>query len=348
MLMLVKPARARPSWYSAKDKAPAMQPMEPPRRARSASGQVILGEDVGYPEAPPGRSTRKLSKSTASLLPDRLITQLEMITSTEPSGNGMSSIWPRRNSTLTAPASAALARARSSISAVMSRPYALPDGPTRRADNSTSMPPPDPRMKNRLTVPEVSDSERAPTAKAGRNSRLGHFALVSREIRAGAGPGLLLPTAGISAGRDTPVSDDDGGLRIAGPHPLAYPFSIAGAGHGGGQPMRAPPGRRVLGCGAGSRPRRRASPAQPGPPHEALSCGGSSSAGTGQRRRSDRRRMLTAGMGGDQRHQPQPDRISQRFQQRCDLLSLPGRRRPSRQRRATRGRIRRAQHPQWN
>ena len=33
----------------------------------------------------------------------------------------------------------------SSISSVMSRPYALPVGPTRLAESSTSMPPPDPR-----------------------------------------------------------------------------------------------------------------------------------------------------------------------------------------------------------
>src|SRR6267143_5076689 len=38
----------------------------------------------------------------------------------------------------------------------MSRPYALPDGPTRFADSSTSSPPPDPR--SRTVSPAVSTS----------------------------------------------------------------------------------------------------------------------------------------------------------------------------------------------
>jgi hypothetical protein len=90
-------------------------------------------------------STRKVSANTAGLSVERLTTQLEMTTSTVPAGSGMASIWPLRKSTLVAPASAALARARASISSVMSSPYALPDGPTRLADNSASMPPPEPR-----------------------------------------------------------------------------------------------------------------------------------------------------------------------------------------------------------
>jgi hypothetical protein len=74
------------------------------------------------PIRPPGTSTRNISASTAGLSADRLITQLEITTSTEASGSGRSSIWPLRNSTLAAPALAALARASSSISPVMSTP----------------------------------------------------------------------------------------------------------------------------------------------------------------------------------------------------------------------------------
>src|SRR5260370_589413 len=87
----------------------------------------------------PGRRTRKLSAKTAGRSVDRLIAQLEMITSTELSGSGIASICPRRNTAFSAPATRALARARSSIASVMSRPYALPAGPTRRAESSTSM-----------------------------------------------------------------------------------------------------------------------------------------------------------------------------------------------------------------
>src|SRR5215472_5298738 len=99
------------------------------------------------PIRPPGTRTRNISASTAGLSVDRLITQLEITTSTDASGSGRSSISPLRNSTFSAPALAALARARVSMSSVMSTPYANPDGPTRRADSSTSMPPPDPRSK---------------------------------------------------------------------------------------------------------------------------------------------------------------------------------------------------------
>src|ERR1019366_5814668 len=147
MLMPVKPASVSPSWYSAKDRAPAMQPIGPPRSARSAGVRWSSARMPETPRRPPGRRTRKLSAKTAALSPDRLITQLEMITSTELSGSGIASMWPCRNSTLAAPARAALARARLSISSVMSRPYAFPAGPTRRAGSSTSIPPPEPRSR---------------------------------------------------------------------------------------------------------------------------------------------------------------------------------------------------------
>ena len=94
---------------------------------------------------PPGLSTRNASRSTASLSVDRLMTQFEMTTSTELSGSGMCSIVPLRNSTFVAPALRWFSRASASISSVMSRPYALPVGPTRLAESRTSMPPPDPR-----------------------------------------------------------------------------------------------------------------------------------------------------------------------------------------------------------
>src|SRR5207302_3522929 len=64
---------------------------------------------------------------------------------TELSGSGICSISPFRNSALVSPLLRLFSSASASISSVMSRPYALPAGPTRRADSSTSMPPPDPR-----------------------------------------------------------------------------------------------------------------------------------------------------------------------------------------------------------
>ena len=68
-----------------------------------------------------------------------------MMTSTESSGSGIASISPLRNSALSTPAFRWFSRASASISSVMSRPYAFPVGPTRLAESSTSMPPPEPR-----------------------------------------------------------------------------------------------------------------------------------------------------------------------------------------------------------
>ena len=50
------------------------------------------------------------------------MTQLEITTSTAPSGSGMSSISPLRNSTFASPLFAWFSRARASISSVMSSP----------------------------------------------------------------------------------------------------------------------------------------------------------------------------------------------------------------------------------
>jgi hypothetical protein len=93
------------------------------------------------PMRPPGRTTRAISVSTAALSVERLMTQLDMTTSTLLAGSGICSMTPLRKWTFATPASRAFCRARASISSVMSRPYAVPVGPTRRAERMTSMPP---------------------------------------------------------------------------------------------------------------------------------------------------------------------------------------------------------------
>src|SRR5688500_699094 len=140
-----KPTSVSRSTNSCSSSAPATQPTQSSMLRRTASGTSPRTTTSLTANRPPGLSTRNASASTLRLSPDRLITQLEMMTSTLASGSGMCSICPSRNSTLVTPASAALRRASSSMSPVMSRPYALPVGPTRRAESSTSMPPPEPR-----------------------------------------------------------------------------------------------------------------------------------------------------------------------------------------------------------
>ena len=59
------------------------------RVASSMPGSAITSETA---KRPPGRSTRAASARTLRLSPARLITQLEITTSTEASGSGISSM----------------------------------------------------------------------------------------------------------------------------------------------------------------------------------------------------------------------------------------------------------------
>ena len=151
-----KPTSASRRRNSPSSSAPATQPTHSSMLRRTASGTSPRTTTSLTANRPPGFSTRNASASTRRLSPDRLMTQLLMTTSTLASGSGISSMRPFRNSTFVTPASAAFRRARASMSSVMSRPYALPVGPTRRADSSTSMPPPEPRSST--TSPGASDA----------------------------------------------------------------------------------------------------------------------------------------------------------------------------------------------
>ena len=85
-------------------------------------GQGVVRDDVADADPATGSQHRAISPRTAALSVERLMTQLLMTTSTEASPSGIDSIRPLRNSTFVAPASAALWRASSSISSVMSSP----------------------------------------------------------------------------------------------------------------------------------------------------------------------------------------------------------------------------------
>ena len=145
--MLSNPARASLATYSYSSSAPAIQPTHSSMFCRTSAGTSPRVTTSETANRPPGLSTRKVSRNTRSLSAERLITQFEITTSTELSGNGMFSISPLRNSTFSTPAFRWFSWASASISSVMSRPYALPVGPTRLAERRTSMPPPEPRSR---------------------------------------------------------------------------------------------------------------------------------------------------------------------------------------------------------
>src|ERR1022692_1051999 len=147
MSICSKPAAESLLRYSSSPSAPATHPTHSSTLLRISgemSPRVTTSETA---KRPPGFSTRKASRSTRSLSAERLITQFDIITSTELSGRGICSISPFRNSTFSAPALRLFSLASASISSVISRPYALPVGPTRFAESRTSMPPPEPRSR---------------------------------------------------------------------------------------------------------------------------------------------------------------------------------------------------------
>ena len=95
------------------------------------------------PIRPPGLSTRAISVSTAGLSTERLMTQLEMTTSTESAGSGISSMTPLRKIAFRMPASGRSVREGEHLVG-----HVEPVGDPGLADplgGEESMPPPEPR-----------------------------------------------------------------------------------------------------------------------------------------------------------------------------------------------------------
>ena len=130
-----------------------MQPTYEPRSARCAGVKASSATMSLMPMRPPGRSTRAISRKTAGLSAARLTTQLLITTSIEPAGSGIASIWPLRNSTLVAPASSALRRAR--VEHLIG--HVEPERPARR------VPPAWPRGARRSRRPSPRSSTRSPS-----------------------------------------------------------------------------------------------------------------------------------------------------------------------------------------
>src|SRR2546422_6062842 len=101
--MFSNPTAANLDRYSFSSSAPAMQPTHNRTRSRTSDGIAPRVTTSETAKRPPGFRTRNASWKTRSLSAERLITQLEMITSTELSGSGMCSISPFKNSTFSIP-----------------------------------------------------------------------------------------------------------------------------------------------------------------------------------------------------------------------------------------------------
>ena len=82
------PAAASLSRYSRSSSAPATQPIQSSTLRRISAGTSPRTTTSDTARRPPGFSTRNASDKTRSLSAERLITQLEMMTSTEFDGQG--------------------------------------------------------------------------------------------------------------------------------------------------------------------------------------------------------------------------------------------------------------------
>ncbi len=120
---------------------------------------------------PPGRSTRNASAKTRSLSAERLITQFEMITSTESSGSGIASISPLRNSTLSSAGLAlVLARERQHLVGHVEAVglAGRPDAPGREQHVDAAA---RAEVEHRLAGAELGQRRRVAAAERGRDRR---------------------------------------------------------------------------------------------------------------------------------------------------------------------------------
>ena len=124
--------RARPPrgpGVLASESAPAMQPTQAPRSARSSGVSWSSATTSLMPIRPPGLSTREISASTGALSVDRLTTQFEITTSTVSAGQRDVLDLALEELDFVAPASAALVREREHLLG-----HVEPVGLARRAD----------------------------------------------------------------------------------------------------------------------------------------------------------------------------------------------------------------------
>src|SRR6185436_14629246 len=134
------------STYSRSSSAPATQPIHSSMLRRISSGTEPRTTTSDTAKRPPGLSTRNASASTRSLSPERLITQLEMITSTDASGSGIASIRPPepRSSTVSPSWSSAnavgLPQPSDARSAAEGRPWVSPTAYRSRVMGSLPVP----------------------------------------------------------------------------------------------------------------------------------------------------------------------------------------------------------------
>ncbi len=156
------------------------------------------------------------------------MTQLEMTTSTDPSGSGMSSMVPLRNSTLATPASAALAPRQlqhlvGHVDAVREAGLADPPGGEEYVDAAARA-----EVEHPLALLQLRDGGRVAAAEAGRDGLDRELALEVGGIERGAEG--LTDLHRLPAARSAAVGDVDQVELPAGKHLALERVAVGAAG----------------------------------------------------------------------------------------------------------------------
>ena len=194
--------------------------LAPFRRGQVSSATMSL-----IPMRPPGLRTRAISVSTAGLSTDRLMTQLEITTSTEFAGSGICSITPLRKCVRDTGVARVLLGKREHLVR-----HVQPVGDTGRPDPLGRQDHVDSaagaEVEHGLALVEICDSGRVAAPERGQCRRLRQLAALLGVVQRLAEGTLLTVTAGVSAAAAVVFAPASArfrcsrGLGIAAPHLL--------------------------------------------------------------------------------------------------------------------------------
>ena len=134
------------------------------------------------PSRPPGLSTREISSMTSALSVERLITQLEMTTSTESAGSGICSIRPLRKIGVSDPGvGGVLARQREHLVGHVEpvREAGRPDALGRQDDVDSAA---GTQVEHGLALPELGDRRRVAASERGEGGSVRKLAALLDDV----------------------------------------------------------------------------------------------------------------------------------------------------------------------
>ena len=159
-----------------------MQPAYDPRSARSSGESLSSATTSLIPSRPPGSRTRAISVSTVALSVERLITQLEITTSTEAAGSGIASISPLRKWTFRTPDSRDVPLSEREHLVRHVEPVGRPGraDPLRGQDHVDA--PTRPEIEHGLALAQLGDRRGVPATQRGEDGGVGELVALLRLV----------------------------------------------------------------------------------------------------------------------------------------------------------------------